>query len=62
MEVMISAAASWLRTNLRSERGANLVEYGFLIGLIAIVAMIAVHAFGDGVASQFSTIASHVGE
>jgi Flp pilus assembly pilin Flp len=52
----------WLRAKLEAERGANLVEYGLLIGLIAIIALVAVKAFGQGVSSQFTTIASSVSE
>jgi Flp pilus assembly pilin Flp len=62
MDVMISAVAGWLRAHLRAEHGAHFVEYGLLVCLIAIVAMVAIHAIGDGVASQFSTITSHVSE
>ena len=42
------------------ERGAGMVEYGLLLGLIAIIAMVAVKAFGNGVSSQFSSITSAV--
>jgi Flp pilus assembly pilin Flp len=36
------------------------VEYGLLLALIAIIAMVAVKAFGSGVSSQFSSITSAV--
>jgi Flp pilus assembly pilin Flp len=42
------------------ERGAGMVEYGLLLGLLVIVAMVAVKAFGAGVSSQFSSINSAV--
>lgn len=53
---------TWLQSRLdaASERGAGLVEYGLLVGLIAIVAMVAVKAFGSGVSTQFSSINSAV--
>jgi Flp pilus assembly pilin Flp len=52
----------WLRAKLESERGAGLVEYGLLVGLLAIIALVAVKAFGQGVSSQFTTVTSSVSE
>ncbi|GIU93093.1 MAG: hypothetical protein KatS3mg011_1999 [Acidimicrobiia bacterium] len=43
---------------LQSERGANLVEYGLLVILIAIVALAAVQLAGSEVSAQYSEIAS----
>jgi Flp pilus assembly pilin Flp len=43
---------------LRSERGANLAEYGLLVLLIAIVAFAAVQLAGSEVSAQYSEIAS----
>jgi len=58
----ILALFAWLQARLgtTSERGAGMVEYGLLLALIAVVAMVAVKAFGSGVSSQFSTITSTV--
>ena len=58
----IVALFSWIQNRLdtASERGAGMVEYGLLVGLIAIVALVAVKAFGSGVSSQFSSITSNV--
>jgi len=58
----IIALVAWLQARLAtpSERGAGMVEYGLLVGLIAIVALVAVKAFGSGVSSQFSSISSSV--
>ena len=58
----IVALFTWLQARLdtTSERGAGMVEYGLLAGLIAIIAMVAVKAFGSGVSSQFSSISSNV--
>jgi pilus assembly protein Flp/PilA len=61
MDVTIAAVVHRLQDRLRSELGANLVEYGLLVALIAVAAMIAVQLFGQGVSSQFSTITSTVG-
>jgi Flp pilus assembly pilin Flp len=58
----ILVIVSWLQDRLGSagERGAGMVEYGLLLGLIAVVALVAVKAFGSGVSSQFSSITSAV--
>jgi len=58
----ILVVLAWLQDRLStdSERGAGMVEYGLVVGLIAIIAMVAVGAFGSGVSSQFSQISSSV--
>ena len=60
MSILVLLA--WLQDRLGTdpERGAGMVEYGMLVGLIAIIALVAVQAFGGGVSSQFSTITSSV--
>jgi Flp pilus assembly pilin Flp len=60
MSILILIA--WLQGRLGSagERGASMVEYGLLLALIGIVAMVAVKAFGSGVSTQFSSISSSV--
>jgi Flp pilus assembly pilin Flp len=42
----------------RSERGASLVEYALLIGLIAVVCVLSVALFGGAVSHQFSATGS----
>ena len=42
----------------RDEEGAALVEYGMLVGLIAVICVAAVTLLGTEVSSAFSTIAS----
>jgi pilus assembly protein Flp/PilA len=53
---------AWLHGRLSSagERGASMVEYGLLLGLIAVIAIVAVTTFGSGVSTQFSSINSAV--
>ena len=60
MEGTICATRAWLRAKLRSERGASMVEYGLLLALMAIIAMVAVQAFGQGVSAKYSTINASV--
>ncbi len=41
----------------KSERGASLVEYALLLGLIAVVCIVAVGLIGTKANTKFSTIA-----
>jgi pilus assembly protein Flp/PilA len=38
----------------RTERGASMVEYALLVGLIAVVAVVTVAALGGGISKLFS--------
>jgi Flp pilus assembly pilin Flp len=49
------------RCRIGSERGASLVEYAFLVGLIAMVCLVAVVFFGQSTSSRYSNVASQVG-
>ena len=42
----------------REEEGAALVEYGMLVGLIAVICVVAVTTLGTEVSTAFSTIAN----
>jgi pilus assembly protein Flp/PilA len=42
----------------RKEEGASLVEYGILVGLIAVVCITAVAALGTEIVNVFNTIVS----
>jgi pilus assembly protein Flp/PilA len=41
----------------QEEEGAALVEYGLLLGLIAVICIVAVTLVGSGVSNAFSSIA-----
>jgi len=60
MSIFLVLARLQDRLGTASERGASMVEYGLLLALIAIIALVAVKAFGSGVSSQFSSINSSV--
>jgi pilus assembly protein Flp/PilA len=45
----------------RDEQGAALVEYGLLVGLIAVICIAAVTLLGQEVSTAFSIIASDLG-
>lgn len=50
-----------VRNALDTEAGASLVEYALLVGLIALVCIIAIIFFGTSVQSSFSHTGSAVG-
>ena len=52
------AVLNQIRANLNSQGGAAMVEYAFLVILIAIVAFVAVGIAGKEVSVAFSTVAN----
>ena len=44
----------------RNQKGASMVEYGLLVALIAVVAIVAVQTLGQNVSNKFSTVASAI--
>jgi Flp pilus assembly pilin Flp len=58
--------ASWtapetLLARARNERGATLMEYALVVGLIAVVAVVVVAALGRGVSGLFGSANTCVG-
>ena len=51
----------WLKNWLEEQEGQDLVEYALLMGLIAIVCIVAITAGGSAVSTIWSTIASALG-
>ncbi|HCB57162.1 MAG TPA: Flp family type IVb pilin [Arthrobacter bacterium] len=47
-----------LKNRLASEKGATAVEYGIMVGLIAVVIIVAVTALGTNLTALFNTISS----
>lgn len=47
-----------VRSRFHTEAGASLLEYAIVVGLIAVVALIAVAAFGGAVFTKFDDISS----
>jgi len=45
---------------LRDEEGASAVEYGLIVGLIAIAIIVAATALGDGLDGLFTTAETEV--
>jgi pilus assembly protein Flp/PilA len=51
---------STLKSMIRDEEGATMVEYGLLIALIAMVALAAVTLLGHNLSSLFNTVAGTI--
>jgi pilus assembly protein Flp/PilA len=49
-----------LTSLIRDEEGATMVEYGLLVALIAMVALVAVQTLGKNVSSIFNTVAQTI--
>jgi len=47
-----------LTSRIRSERAASLVEYALLVGLIAVVCIVAVTTLGKKASSKFNSVQS----
>lgn len=51
---------NFLETSVGNEDGASIVEYALLVSLIAVVALIAVTAFGGALSTKYSDIADSI--
>ena len=51
------ASLGLIKANVNSEAGAAMVEYAFLVILIAIIAFVGVQIAGQQVSTAFSTVA-----
>jgi pilus assembly protein Flp/PilA len=49
------------RLSVNDERGASLVEYAFLVALIAIVCLVAILFLGSSTSTKISSVGSSVG-
>jgi Flp pilus assembly pilin Flp len=59
----LSVFKAWViaKLGITDERGANLVEYVFLLVFIALVVVIAVTALGGKVSEKFSSASTQLG-
>ena len=48
---------STLKTMIRDDEGATMVEYGLLVALIAVVALAAITTLGKNLSTLFNTVA-----
>ena len=58
MTTQFNFFASWLKAQVKDDRGAAMVEYALLLALIAIVAIAALTLVGRTVSGNFSEIDS----
>ncbi len=49
-----------LKSMIRDEEGATMVEYGLLLALIAMVALAAVQLIGTNLSTLFNTVAGNL--
>ncbi len=49
-----------LKSMIRDEEGATMVEYGLLVALIALVALAGVKTLGTGLNSLFASVAGSI--
>ena len=52
--------ATHLAALLRRDEGATMVEYGLMVALVAVVALLAVTALGVNVSAKFNEIATAI--
>jgi pilus assembly protein Flp/PilA len=58
--MMFLQLVAYLESRLRREEGATMVEYGLMVALIAVVALVAVTTLGVNVSGKFGDIANAV--
>ncbi|WP_324642603.1 Flp family type IVb pilin [Pseudarthrobacter sp. LT1] len=51
---------AWLHVDFKSQKGATATEYSLLVGLIALVLVVGVGAFGGALNTWFSTLGTTV--
>ena len=50
----------YLKSLIRDEEGATMVEYGLLVALIAMVALVGITLLGTNLQSLYTTVAGSV--
>ena len=58
MLVSYEYVSAWMRSRCRTERGASLIEYALLAGLIAVVCLLAVTFLGQKTSTKYSAMGS----
>jgi pilus assembly protein Flp/PilA len=59
MDMDLYVLKTWIQAKFNiddSERGASMVEYGLLLALVAVIAIVALKALGTNVSAKFSTV------
>jgi len=60
MERIIKLAAWWenLKAKLREESGQGMVEYGLILAVVALVAVVGLTSLGSSLSDRFNSIVS----
>jgi pilus assembly protein Flp/PilA len=58
MLALVSMVESWLRTRAESEEGQGLAEYGLILALVAVVAIVALTGLGSAIVSTLGSVTS----
>ena len=58
MTALITAIETWLRTRTDSEEGQGLAEYGLILALVAVVAIVALTGLGSAIATTLGQVAA----
>lgn len=61
---LLGATAAWSKRLLRrygiAAEGQSMVEYGIIIAVIAVVAMVAIQKFGNGIGAVFDRLLQRI--
>jgi pilus assembly protein Flp/PilA len=58
MLALVSMVESWLRMRAESEEGQGLAEYGLILALVAVVAIVALTGLGSAIVSTLGSVTS----
>ncbi|MES0872714.1 Flp family type IVb pilin [Sinimarinibacterium thermocellulolyticum] len=58
---MLKVYTEYLKTFFKDEEGASAVEYGLIVGLIAVALIVVLLAVGGGLTDVFNAVVTAVG-
>ncbi|MHA7833850.1 MAG: Flp family type IVb pilin [Algiphilus sp.] len=58
---MLDFLSAWIHSFFSDEEGASAIEYGLILGLIAIILIVALGQIGTGLNSLFQSAATSIG-
>jgi pilus assembly protein Flp/PilA len=56
-QTIIETICNWIRANEASEEGQGLAEYGLILALVAVVAIVALTGLGNAIVSSLGQVA-----
>lgn len=60
LEALTTFVSAFVRSHVKNERGASLVEYALLVALIAVVCIAAATFLGSSISSKFGRVGSSI--